>query len=195
MAGLPHFKNSTAGPARYEPVYLNQFEVIITPPPAIKAKAGWASNLTLEHVKTVGPLPELAGNSDGALVTQRYKFAERMYAAPKPKTTSFAFTIDFELNLNDNNENYIYNAFRAWANLIYDPMTGAQGLKKDYADATVEIIQFNRAGSIFRQFRFSPVFLGQAKFTEQKPDYAKDDIALLTVPFIADQYVETRIGQ
>jgi hypothetical protein len=193
MAGLPHFKNSKAGLDKYEPIYLNQFEVNIFPPPLVAGRIGW--DFALQHVKSISSLPELAGNSDGALVTQRYKFAERMYAAPKPKTTSFAFTIDFELNLNDNNENYIYNAFRAWANLIYDPMTGAQGLKKDYADATVEIIQFNRAGSIFRQFRFSPVFLGQAKFNEQKPDYAKDDIALLTVPFIADQYVETRIGQ
>ena len=203
MAGLPHFKNSTAGPARYEPVYLNQFEVIITPPPAIKAKAGWASNLTLEHVKSVKSLPELAGNAGGQLVVQKYKFAERAYAAPKPSTTLHKFTIEFELNLNATNDNYIYNAFRAWADLIYNPMTGQQGLKVDYAGtsadaASVQITMFNRTGAIFREFVFSPVFLDSTKFTETTLDYGAEgqtSIASLAVPFVADRYVETRVGQ
>lgn len=203
MAGLPHFKNSTAGPARYEPVYLNQFEVIITPPPAIKSKAGWASNLTLEHVKSVKSLPELAGNAGGQLVTQKYKFTERAYAAPRPATTLHKFTIDFELNLNDTNDNYIYNAFRAWADLIYNPMTGQQGLKVDYAGTTadaasVQVTMFNRTGAIFREFVFSPVFLDTAKFNETTLDYSLDGsagIASLSVPFVADRYVETRVGQ
>ena len=203
MAGLPHFKNSTAGPARYEPVYLNQFEVIITPPPAIKSKAGWASNLTLELVKSVKSLPELAGNAGGQLVTQRYKFAERAYAAPRPQTTLHKFTIDFELNLNNTNDNYIYNAFRAWADLIYNPMTGQQGLKVDYAGTTadaasVQVTMFNRTGAIFREFVFSPVFLDTTKFNETTLDYASDganSIASLTVPFVVDRYVETRVGQ
>jgi hypothetical protein len=200
MAGLPHFKNSTAGPGRYEPIYLNQFEVIITPPPAVKQYIGFTNNLTLEHVKSVSALPELAGNSGGTLQTQRYKFSERAYAAAKPTTTLHKFSIEFELNLNDDNNNYIYNAFRAWANLIFDPMTGAQGLKKDYAGtvaepAVVQITQFNRTGLIFREFVFSPVFLDSGKFNEQKLDYAGDAIWSLTVPFVADRYVETRIDQ
>jgi len=203
MAGLPHFKNSTAGPARYEPVYLNQFEVIITPPPAIKAKAGWASNLMLEHVKSIKPLPELAGNSGGPIITQKYKFAERAYAAAKPASTLHKFTIDFELNLNNTNDNYIYNAFRAWADLIYNPMTGQQGLKVDYAGtsadaASVQVTMFNRTGAIFREFVFSPVFLDTTKFNETTLDYGADantSIASLTVPFVADRYVETRVGQ
>ena len=204
MAGLPHFKNSTAGPARYEPVYLNQFEVIITPPPAIKSKAGWASNLMLEHVKKVTSLPELSGNAGGAIVTQKYKFAERAYAAPKPQSTLHKFTIEFELNLNNTNDNYIYNAFRAWADLIYNPMTGQQGLKVDYAGgptaqaASVQVTMFNRTGAIFREYVFSPVFLDSTKLTENTLDYTLDgqgSIASLSVPFIADRYVETRTGQ
>lgn len=203
MAGLPHFKNSTAGPGRYEPIYLNQFEVIITPPPAVANYIGFNNNLTLEHVKTVDKLPELAGNAGGAIVTQRYKFSERAYASARPSTTLHKFKIDFELNLDDANDNYIYNAFRAWANLIFDPMTGTQGLKRDYAGTTanpavVQITQFNRAGLIFREFVFSPVFLDADKFNELKLDYAAEgqgSIATLTVPFVADRYVETRIGQ
>ena len=203
MAGLPHFKNSTAGPARYEPVYLNQFEVIIIAPPAVSGKLGFTQSLTLEHVKKVGPLPELAGNAGGQLVTQRYKFAERAYAAPRPQTTLHKFTIDFELNLNNTNDNYIYNAFRAWADLIYNPMTGQQGLKVDYAGATanpatVQVTMFNRTGAIFREFVFSPVFLDSTKFNETTLDYSLDGsagIASLSVPFVADRYVETRVGQ
>jgi hypothetical protein len=200
MAGLPHFKNSAAGPGLYEPIYLNQFEVIITPPPAVRQYVGFNNSLTLEHVKSVSALPELAGNSGGPLQVQRYKFAERAYAAAKPANTLVKFSIDFELNLNEDNDNYIYNAFRAWANLIFDPMTGAQGLKKDYAGsgsdaAQILITQFNRAGNIFRQFVFSPVFIDQAKFNEQKLDYVQDAIASLTVPFVADRYQETRVGQ
>ena len=203
MAGLPHFKNSTAGPARYEPVYLNQFEVIIIAPPAVSGKLGFTQSLTLEHVKTVGPLPELAGNAGGALITQKYKFAERAFAAAKPTTTLHKFIITFELNLNNTNDNYIYNAFRAWADLIYNPMTGQQGLKVDYAGptanaASVQVTMFNRTGAIFREYVFSPVFLDSTKLTENSLDYSLDgqgSIASLSVPFIADRYVETRTGQ
>ena len=203
MAGLPHFKNSTAGPARYEPVYLNQFEVIIIAPPAVSSKLGFTQNLTLEHVKKVGPLPELTGNAGGAIITQKYKFAERAFAAAKPTTTLHKFTIEFELNLNTQNDNYIYNAFRAWGDLIYNPMTGQQGLKVDYAgtsanQASVQVTMFNRTGAIFREFVFAPVFLDSTKFNETTLDYsaeANTGIASLTVPFIADRYVETRVGQ
>lgn len=195
MAGLPHFRNSQAGLQKYEPIYLNQFEVNITPPPLVAGRIGW--NFALQHVISISALPEYAGGGGGQLLTQRYKFAERMYAPGKPKGTAHLFTINFELNLSENNENYIYNAFRSWANLIYDPLTGAQGLKKDYADAIVEVVQFNRAGSIFRQFTFSPVFLGAESLKDLGGtlSYAEDKILQLTVAFVADQYTETRIGQ
>lgn len=200
MAGLPHFKNHTAGPGRYEPIYLNQFEVIITPPPAISEKIGFQNNLTLEHVIKVGPLPELSGSAGGQLATQKYKFADRAYAAARPNTTLSKFKIDFSLNLNEDNDNYIYNAFRAWSDLIYNPMTGAQGLKRDYAGSTanpaiVQVTIFNRAGLIFRDFVFNPVFLDSEKLNEWSLNYTDEGIATLTVPFVADRYIETRIGQ
>jgi hypothetical protein len=194
MAGLPHFKNSTAGPGKYEPLYLNQFEVIITPPPAVAGKRGFGNNLMLEHVLKVTSLPELAG-SGSAVITQNYKFAQRTYAPAKPAQTYHQFTIDFEVNLNNNNDMYIYNALRAWADLIYDPLTGRQGLKVDYADASIQVTQFNRAGVIYRDFMFSPVFIGPNKLTETALDYAGDGIYKLTAQFTADMYTESRIGQ
>jgi hypothetical protein len=200
MAGLPHFKNSTAGPRRYEPLYLNQFEVIITPPPAVATKIGFGNNLMLEHVLKVGPLPEYAG-SGSAVVLQNYKFSQRAYASAKPVQTYHQFNIEFEVNLNENNDMYIYNALRAWADLVYDPLTGRQGLKTTYAGpsnnpATIQVTQFNRAGSIYREFIFNPVFIGPNKLTETQLDYTADNqIYKLTAQFTADDYKETRIGQ
>jgi hypothetical protein len=194
MAGLPHFKNSTAGPGKYEPIYLNQFEVIITPPPAVSGKIGFGNNLMLEHVLKVNSLPEYAG-SGAAVVIQNYKFSQRTYAPSKPSQTYHQFTIEFEVNLNNSNDMYIYNALRAWADLIYNPLTGRQGLKTDYADASIQITQFNRAGLIFRDFMFSPVFIGPAKMTETALDYTSEGIYKLTAQFTADSYTESRIGQ
>jgi hypothetical protein len=194
MAGLPHFKNSTAGPGKFEPIYLNQFEVIITPPPAVSGKIGFGNNLMLEHVLKVTSLPEYAG-SGSAVVIQNYKFSQRTYAPAKPAQTYHQFTIDFEVNLNNANDMYIYNALRAWADLIYNPLTGRQGLKADYADASIQVTQFNRAGLIFREFMFSPVFIGPNKMTETVLDYTSEGIYKLTAQFTADSYTESRIGQ
>lgn len=194
MAGLPHFRNSAAGPGKFEPIYLNQFEVIITPPPLVAGKIGFGNNLMLEHVLKVTSLPEYAGSGAGVVV-QNYKFSQRIYAPAKPQQTYHQFTIDFEVNLNNSNDMYIYNALRAWADLIYNPLTGSQGLKTDYADATIQISQFNRAGLIFRDFTFSPVFIGPQKMTETALDYTNEGIYKLTVQFSADSYTETRTGQ
>jgi hypothetical protein len=195
MAGLPHFKNSTAGPAKYEPLYLNQFEVIITPPPAVAGKIGFGNNLMLEHVLNVKNLPEYSG-SGSAVVLQNYKFSQRAYAPAKPAQTYHQFTIDFEVNLNNNNDMYIYNALRAWSDLIYDPLTGRQGLKATYAEATIQVTQFNRTGVIYRDFVFGPVFIGPAKMTETILDYTQDNqIYKLTAQFTADMYTESRVGQ
>jgi hypothetical protein len=192
MAGLPHWRNSTAATKKYEPLYLNQFEVIITPPPAVAQAIGYGDNLMLEHVKKIDGLPEQSAT--GKLVEQTYKFAKRMYAGAKPENTIATLKIDFEVNLNDDNDMYIYNALRAWGDLVYNPLTGAQGLKRDYADAIISVNIFNRVGDIYRQFDFTPVFLGPDKLTEMKLDYASEEIFRLQATFTADTYTETRIG-
>jgi len=192
MAGLPHWRNSKAATLKYEPLYLNQFEVLITPPPAVAAAIGWGDNLMLEHVKKIEGLPELAAS--GKNVEQTYKFATRLYASPKPESTTATLKITFEVNLNEDNDMYIYNALRAWADLIYNPLTGAQGLKRDYADAIITVNIFNRVGEIYREFNFTPVFIGPEKMTEMSLDYASDEIYRLTATFSADAFTENRIG-
>ena len=70
MAGLPHFKNSTVGRNLFEPLYLNQFTVIITPPASINNNT--ITPLLVEHVKSIKGLPEQAGT--GTLAQQAYRF-------------------------------------------------------------------------------------------------------------------------
>lgn len=188
MAGLPHWNNSQAARNYYEPLFKNQFEVIITPPSAITDNV----NLLVEHVIKVSGIPEKAGS--GALVKQYYKFAERTFVGGFPGETSFDLTLDFEVNLNEDNSMYVYNTIRAWADLIYDPLNGRQGLKKDYV-GEIYVGVFNKAGEIYREFRFKPAYLSAA-LPAMDLGYVENDVYRMTgVKFRCDSYVETRIGQ
>ena len=79
MAGLPHFQNSLYSINKYEPVYLNQFEVTVIPPPAV---AG--GQILLEQIVNVTGLNV---DKNPGFVFQKYKFAKRNYAGAKPDTT------------------------------------------------------------------------------------------------------------
>ena len=90
--------------------------------------------------------------------SQFYKFAERRYAGGAPSDTSVAFSIDFEVNLNEQNSMIVYKIMRQWADLIYNPLTGAMGLKKDYVGSIVVSI-FNKQGDVFRRISLNNCFL------------------------------------
>lgn len=186
MPGLPHWDNSQAARNYYEPVFQNQFEVIITPPAAITQNA----ELLLEHVLKVDGLPEFLTKGE---TIQTYKFAQRAYSNAKPETTLTTLDIQFEVNLNEENNMYIYNTLRGWGDLIYDPLTGRQGLKKDYV-GEIYIAMFNKAQDIFREWRFKPAFLKEA-LTPIKLDYNTQDIYRINAKFLCDSYKESRIGQ
>lgn len=186
MAGLPHFDNSTASVNYYEPIFLNQFEVIITPPSSI---TGPNDGLLVEHVTAISGLPELTGVDT---VEQFYKFAKRTYATGKPKETTARLKIDFEVNLNEENDAYVYNTMRAWGDLTFDPLNGRQGLKADYV-GEIYVAIFNKAQDIFREFRFSPAYL-TGELSSMDLGYTKTDLYKLTANFQCDNFKETRIG-
>ena len=183
-SGLPHFKNSTAANGNYEPLYLNQFEVIITPPSGVSG-----TNLLLEHVKKISGMPEI---TPVGVVEQFYKFAKRTFAAAKPEDTTAELEIDFEVNLNLSNEMYIYNTLRQWANIIFNPMTGSQGLKINYA-GQMSVFIANKAQTIYREFHFGPVYL-MSPFKAMDLDYNSTDIYVMTAKFKADSWQEIRQG-
>jgi hypothetical protein len=188
MAGLPYWTNSLASREYYEPIYTNQFEVILTPPPVI---TGSEVALLVEHVTKLSGLPEI--NSAGDLVEQKYKFATRSYAGAVPDTTTADLSLTFTVNLNEENNAYIYNILRAWNDILYNPLTGSQGLKRDYV-GSMSVHVSNKTGEIFREWSF-PSIIPMDKLTEIELDYTSNDVYEVTMKYRADNWTETRIGQ
>jgi hypothetical protein len=181
---LPHFTQARASTQRYEPIQPNLFEVTVFTP------SGDDTGLILEHVRTIGGLNNLNPAVDK--VSQKYKFADRSYAG-MPAETTMTIPITFTLNLNEANENYIYNTFRNWYKLIYDPLTGEMSLKKDYIGSLI-IVEYNRAGDIFRKITCKDVFpTGQPDFTDEL-NYDTPDPVELTMTFQCDHWVEENVG-
>jgi hypothetical protein len=61
-------------------------------------------------------------------------------------TISMSFTV----NLNDANSMYVFKTLRQWTDLIYNPLTGAMGVKNDYVGSVV-ISVFNKNGDVFKR--------------------------------------------
>jgi hypothetical protein len=183
MAGLPHYRNSTAAMQKFEPVYNAQFEVILHPPAAV---TGWS--LVMENVIKVGGVEV---NKLPAVVEQKYKSAKRSYAGGIVDDTSINITLDFEVNLDDSNSAYVYKALRKWCDLIYDPLTGRTGLKKDYAGGPLIINYFNKNGDIFRQIK-APVVFPTTPITPIESDFTSNDIYRISgFTLRADYWEET----
>ncbi len=181
---LPHYTQSRASSQRYEPVQPNLFEVTVFSP------LGDDTGLILEQVKTIGGLNNLNPAVDA--IGQKYKFADRSFAS-MPGQTFMDLTVNFSLNLNEANENYIYNTFRNWYKIIYDPLTGEMGLKKDYVGSMI-IVQYNRAGDIFRKITCKDVFpTGQPDFVDEL-SYETPDAVDLTMTYRCDHWVEENVG-
>lgn len=149
MAGLPHFSNSLNSINRYEPVFLNQFEVAIIPPAAVLG-----GSILLEHVISISGLDV---DKNPSFVSQKYKFAKRNYAGGKPDKTSLDLGVKFSVNLNEANSMYVFKTLRQWTDLIYNPITGAQGIKRDYTGSII-ISVFNKNGDVFRRITMRDCF-------------------------------------
>ena len=186
MAGLPHFTNSAAGVKLYEPVYLNQFEVLITPPASVTlANTRFrGEGILTQQVKKISGLA--VDIQPAGAASQFYKFAERRYAGGAPSDTSVAFTIDFEVNLNEQNSMIVYKIMRQWADLIYNPLTGAMGLKKDYC-GTILISVFNKAGDVFRRITCKDCFI-MTNLNAMELNYTQTTIYSLNVQWAVDYF-------
>ncbi len=178
---MPHFLNNRASTKNYEPVYQNLFEVSIIPPQTISG-----GELLLEHVNKVTALSTDIGSD---VVEQTYKFAKRSYASGIPENTTVDLQISFSLNLDDANNMYVYKTLRNWSRLIYNPLTGEQGLKKDYV-GTIVVVNHNRAGDIFWSGTFKSCF-PQGTLPAFDLDYsAGEKLELNDVTFRSDHWSE-----
>ena len=171
MAGLPHYRNSKAAMNKFEPVYNAQFEITLQPPAAV---SDWS--LVMEQVLKVGGVEV---NKQPAVVEQKYKSAKRSFAGGMVDDTTIDVSLDFEVNLNDANSMYVYKALRKWCDLIYDPLTGRMGLKKDYTGGPMIINYFNKNGDIFRQIKI-PTCFPTSPITPIESDFGNNDIYRIT---------------
>ena len=178
MAGLPHYQNSLFGINKYEPVYLNQFEVLVTPPgPVLGGQI---------LVQQVTNLSGLEVDKTPAPIQQRYKFAVRNYAGAKPEQTVFDLSLSFTVNLNDANSMYVFKTLRQWTDLIYNPLTGAMGVKRDYI-GTIVISVFNKQGDVFRRITCKDCF-PTTPLTVMELDYQAEDIYNVTMTWAVDYW-------
>jgi len=180
MPGLPHFLNSKASTKYYEPFYQNLFEVSILPPNTVSG-----GSILLEHVNKISGLTQDRGSE---VIEQKYKFAKRSYAKGDPTDTVNDLEVEFSLNLNDANELYVYKTLRNWQRLIYNPLTGEQGLKKDYV-GTIVVTNYNRKGDIFWQRTFHDC-IPTGDMPELAGDYGSGDAQVLAVKWRSDWWEE-----
>jgi hypothetical protein len=186
MAGLPHFTNSRAAINNFEPVFLNQFEVLInTPAGIVDATTTFKGETVLtQQVKSItGLAVDILPASN---VEQNYKFATRRYAGGEPSTSDMTLTVEFEVNLNDANSMTTYKILRQWSDLIYNPLTGAMGLKSDYVGSMV-ISVFNKRGDVFRRIRIPSCFLSEA-INPMELDYENPAIYTVSTSWICDYW-------
>lgn len=189
MSGLPHYTNSRAAINNFEPVFMNQFEVLITPPSGVTdANITYKGETILtQQVKSITGLAVdiLPAQS----VEQNYKFATRRYAGGEPVTTDMTMSIEFEVNLNDDNSMSVYKILRQWSDLIYNPLSGAMGIKNDYVGSIV-ISVFNKRGDVFRRIRIPSCFLNEA-INPMELDYENASIYVINTSWICDYWDDT----
>jgi hypothetical protein len=87
---------------------------------------------------------------------------------------------------------YVYQTLRDWKRLIYNPLTGEEGLKKDYSDAKIIVTMFNRVGDIYWQRTFHDCFV-VGDIPELPLDYSSGDPLELEVAFRSDYWTENMI--
>ena len=136
LLGLSHFRNSRVSTSLWEPIYQNLWSLQLVPPIGITDRSEERINIILEGVQSVGTI---SSSKASAAVEQKYKFATRSYANATP-------------------ENYTYKFLREWVDLVYDPLTGRQGLKKNYVAPSMTLTMHDRAGTPYWQWIFYYVF-------------------------------------
>ena len=163
LMGLPHFKTSRVSMEMYEPVYLNLFTVEIQLPKGLTGTGGISDddkNLLLEGVQNVKGLD--TNKNPGVANLQHYKFADRSFAASGTDKTYIDVTMDFEINVRGSAtgapDMYTLKILRRWNDLIWDPITGRQGLKVNYVAPTVTVTMHDKANQPFWQWTLYNVF-------------------------------------
>lgn len=184
LMGLPHFRSSRVSRELWEPVYNNLFTVTIQLPPALVELLGNAAtedmNLLLEGVRKVNGLDT---QKVPDTVEQKYKFASRRFAKSGPTETTIDIQMDFEINVRGcaegNPSMYTLRILRMWDDLIYDPLTGTQGLKCEYVAPQMEVLLHDKKGNPFWVWHLYHVW-PKSKLQAPTIDYDSQEIYKVT---------------
>jgi hypothetical protein len=189
-----HYRNSEAARHMYEVVSPALFEVILQFPRILSSDGSINSETLLEHVRSISGLDGLTPTVGN--VVQKYKYAERHYAAAGPDKTSLELTITYTLNLNNSHENYIYNMLRKWYNLVYNPQNGHMLNKAMYAGgSTMTILEHDRSGEIWRKITCYDFFPSTPPTGLNEDNYdSVGEAKTVSITFIVDDWIEEAIG-
>lgn len=178
---LSHIRNSTSGREAYEVHVDSLFRVTFIPPTGV----GNYEILTEQCTAVSGwkqPAPEN--------VQQKFMQASRNYASTEVEQTQ-EITCSFELNLNHNLDNFVYDTISDWRALVFNPLTGERGLKKDYI-GTIVIESFANNGDIYWTRTLNNVFPKGDLTSIGQNDYSASEPVKLEVVFVADWYDEDK---
>jgi len=184
---LPHYKNSKISMAMLEPVHLNLFEVILTPPTAVNNGIEYA----LENIKSIGGLSTDIYPEAG--VMQKFKGADRSFASAGPAQTYVDINIVVQVNVTESRTMIGYELYRRWLNLIYNPRTGMMLSKPNYVGGPLQVYIHTKGDSngeykSLRYWKFPTIFpFGNIESGMQELSYENvDSIAEVTYNFRAD---------
>lgn len=178
MSALNHVRNTRAARENFEPYVNSLFRLTFIPPEGVSG-----TEILTEQVLSVSGWKEPGPEA----IQQQYLSAKRNYAGTEVDNTQ-NITIVFNLNLNNQYQNYTYKTIKSWRKKVFDPLTGAQGLKKDYVGKIV-IENFARDGQIVWS-RTLHACWPSANIEDFSEDFSASDPVQLNTTWIADWYSE-----
>lgn len=187
-----HYRNSEAATNMWEVVSPALFEVYLTFPEIIRGEVN--QDLMFQHVRSISGLDGVTPTV--GTVVQKYKYAERHYAAAGPDKTSLELAITYTLNLNNHHQNYIYNMLRKWYDLIYNPQNGQTLTKNEYASGSIlTIYEHDRGGAIWRKITCLNFFPSTPPTGLNEDNYdSMGDAKTVSITFIVDDWIEETVG-
>ena len=164
MSGHAHYKNSQISMNNYQPVHLNLFQVIITPPPFV---AKW--QYVLEEITKISGLA--TDQTPPAGIEQTYKGAKRSFSNSLADTTVVDLTIGFQVNADEENSMIAYAGMKEWCNAVWNPLNATMKLKKNYIGGPITVFLYNQEEEVIREWIF-PVVWPTTPLAAMELDYA-----------------------
>jgi len=175
-----HFKDSRTSTSLDEPVYLTKFVATFILPPSLRERYG--TELLTEQIKRIGGLET---NKMPEAVEQMYRFHKRRFAGSVVET-NVDLEMEFEANVDENLRIYPYNILEDWSKLVYDPNTGFQTIKREYAGQVI-IDLHDKVGNILRKWYFKTIF-PVVGLTAMELNYGEESIYVPSITYAAENF-------